>query len=285
MTKLKQFLKNACNHLFFCVIAVFTIIPSSHAQNLPQWELGAGLAVLHMPSYRGAKATRAYAIPYPYVIYRGDKLNVDEGGVRGWLYKSDTLLVDLSLAGGVPVSSDRNGPRQGMPDLAPTGEFGPSVEYRLWHSEHNHRNLWLRMPLRAAFSIGDSGIKHQGWTFAPHLEYTYYDTGTRGWKSSLSIGPIFSDDAYHDYFYGVAPQYATASRPTYEAGSGYSGSRMTLVLSRKFKNLWISGFVRLDSLNNASFEDSPLVETRRYHVVGTALTYVFKRSGTLVHVP
>jgi len=261
------------------------ITPPCHSQNLPQWELGAGLAAMYMPSYRGAKTTRAYAIPYPYIIYRGDFLNIDEGGVRGWLYKSDTLLLDLSLAGGVPVSSDSNGPRRGMPDLAPTGEFGPSLEYRLWHSERNHRNVWLRMPLRGAFSIGDSGIKHQGWTFAPHLEYTYYDTGKKGWKGSLSIGPVFSDDAYHDYFYGIAPQYATASRAAYDAGGGYSGSRMTLVFSRKFKNLWISGFIRLDSLRNAAFDDSPLVETTRYRIIGTALTYVFKRSSTLVHVP
>ncbi|MFC1748118.1 MipA/OmpV family protein [Pseudomonadota bacterium] len=282
--KLKQSLKTVYNKLFLFVIFTSLGLQVSYAQDLPKWEIGAGLATLHLPNYRGAKKTSSYAIPYPYVVYRGEKLNVDEDGIRTWIYKSDDLMLDISLAGGLPVASDENGPRLGMPDLDPTGEFGPSLEYRLWHSSYRHRNLWLRMPLRSAFSVG-SRIKHQGWTFSPYLEYTYYDTEKKGWKSSLSVGPIFSDDAYHDYFYGVAPQYVTATRPAYQASSGYSGSRMTFVLSRKFKNLWVSGFVRMDSLHNTTFNDSPLVESSRYHIIGTALTYVFKRSNETVHVP
>lgn len=282
--KLNTYSRTAFKKICLAALATLITLSPTYAQDLPKWELGAGLATLHLPNYRGAKATSSYAIPYPYLIYRGDKVNVDEDGIRTWLYKSDKLMLDISLAGGLPVASDKNGPRQGMPDLDPTAEFGPSLEYRLWHNEHHHRNLWLRMPLRSAFSVG-SRIKHQGWTFSPYLEYTYYDKEEKGWKSSLSVGPIFSDDAYHDYFYGIAPQFATATRPIYQASSGYSGSRMTFVLSRQFKNLWISGFARVDTLNNATFVDSPLVETQSYHIIGTALTYVFKRSPKTVYVP
>ena len=257
---------------------------SAWAQERPLWELGAGVATLNLPYYRGSVLERSYAIPYPYLIYRGEYLNVDDEGVRGWLYRSERLNLDISLAAGVPVPSNQDGPRVGMPNLDPTVEFGPSVEYRLWHSEDHRYNSWLRMPLRSAFSFGH-GFTHQGWIFAPYLEFSREDFGHNGWNNSISIGPLFADDAYHDYFYGVAPQYATATRPAYVGKSGYSGSRLTIICGKTFDSFWLSAFVRLDALNGATFIDSPLIQTRRYHMAGIALTWIFARSETMVHVP
>lgn len=271
--------RNVCSFLLLCLLAA-----NGSAQERPLWELGAGVATLNLPYYRGSQAERSYAIPYPYLVYRGEHLSVDRDGMRGWLYRSEQLNLDLSLAGGVPVPSGQNGPRAGMTELDPTVEFGPSLEYRLWRSEDRRRHAWLRLPLRGAFAVGDS-ITQQGWVFAPNLELSRRDFGRSGWTNSVAFGPLFANGAYHDYFYGVAPQYATASRPAYAGEGGYSGSRITLASGKSFDQLWLYAFLRLDTLTGAAFADSPLVETRRYHIAGVALTWVFARSEKLVHVP
>jgi outer membrane scaffolding protein for murein synthesis (MipA/OmpV family) len=254
------------------------------AQERPLWELGMGVTSLNLPYYRGSDDELSYLLPYPYIIYRGEYLSVDKDGVRGWLYRSEHLNLDLSLAAGAPVPSDDSGPRAGMAKLDLTVEFGPSLDYRFWQSQDHRRSAWLRLPLRSAFALGRP-ITQQGWIFAPYLEFSRHDFGRSGWINSLSLGPLFADAAYHDYIYGVAPQYATASRPAYEAHGGYSGSRLTLMSGKSFKQLMLTAFVRLDTLNGATFVDSPLVETQRYYIAGVALTWIFTRSETLVHAP
>ena len=39
----------------------------------------------------------------------------------------------------------------------------------------------------------------------------------------LLAGPLFADRSYHQYFYGVAPEFATASRPAYERAGRLRG--------------------------------------------------------------
>lgn len=269
---------------FNCLLLLWLLPGAAWSQERPLWEFGMGIATLNLPYYRGSATSKSYLFPYPYLIYRGDYLNVDRDGVRGWLYRGERLKFDLSLAGGVPVPSDQNGPRAGMPSLDPTVEFGPSLEYHLWRSQDRRYNAWVRMPLRAAFSVGHS-IEHKGWVFAPYFEVSRHDFGPSGWMNSLAIGPLYANSSYHDYFYGVAPQYATVDRPAYDGRGGYSGSRITLISSKTFDHLWLMAFVRFDTLNGAAFADSPLVERRHYHIAGVALTWVFSRSPTMVHVP
>lgn len=145
--------RSVFNRLLPTLLTGVLLPVSGMAQERPLWELGAGIATLNMPYYRGSSATQSYAIPYPYLIYRGEYLNIDKDGLRGWLYRSERLNLDLSLAAGLPVPNDQSGPRNGMNDLDPTLEFGPSIEYRLWHSADHRRNAWLRLPLRSAFAI------------------------------------------------------------------------------------------------------------------------------------
>ena len=51
--------------------------PLAHAEPLPLWELGAGAAVVSFPDYRGSDRQRSYLLPLPYVVYRGDVLQID----------------------------------------------------------------------------------------------------------------------------------------------------------------------------------------------------------------
>lgn len=281
MKKLVKFYSSASKTwLALCLTSIPLL---SQAQQRPLWELGIGTTAMHLPYYRGSENGRGYVLPYPYAIYRGEYLNVEEGQIRGLLYQGNDFVLDLSLAVGVPVPSDENGPRVGMPDLDPTLEFGPSLEFRLWHNKDRRgQNLWLHLPLRAAYSIDGRDSAHEGWILAPYLEFNH--TSRDGsLEHSISFGPMYADDAYHDYFYGVKPAFATPNRPAYEGRSGYNGSRLTLVTKKRVDNFSLSAFLRLDQLNGAVFTTSPLLQTRNYHIIGIAVSWILARSDETVY--
>lgn len=270
---------------FFIVLCMIIGSGSLKAQQLPLWELGVGLGFLGLPDYRGSDNTGAYAIPYPYIIYRGDTVNIDEGGVRGKIFKSERVKLDISLAGGVPVSSSQDGVRAGMPDLAPTAELGPSLDISLWKSQNSRKSVWMRLPVRSTFSVNNMDINHRGWSFSPYIEYIAESRIPGQWKTGFALGPLYADDAYHNYYYEVKPQYVLAGRPLYHANGGYSGSRMTITLQKKIGDLWLGVFTRYDTLELVEFEDSPLVTTKNYLALGAGVTWVFMKSDHLVELP
>jgi len=267
------------------LLALTCLTTPGQAQQKPLWELGIGIAAMQLPYYRGSETGRGYLLPYPYLTYRGEFLNVDDGEVRGLLYRSDSVVVDLSLAGGVPVPSDNDGPRQGMPDLNPSVEFGPSLDLRLWDiNQHRGQKLWLRLPIRAAYSVDGRDSAHQGWIFAPYLEFSREYQAAK-LEYTVSVGPMFADNNYHDYFYGVDPAYASPTRPAYRGRSGYNGSRITLMAEKDFDHFSLNAFARLDSLNGATFTDSPLFQSRNYHIIGFAISWIFSQSDKRVSSP
>ncbi len=257
---------------------------SSHAQGLPKWEVGVGMINLHLPYYRGSDASRNYLILYPHLIYRGERVNLDEQGVKSWLFQSNRVQLDFSLAAGLPVPANQNSRRTGMEALEPTVEIGPSLSVHLWRAEKKNRTLRLVLPLRSAFSLDLPNLPHEGWVFSPYLQLSLAHYDRNYWQGAISWGPIFADAQYHNYFYGVEARYASASRPAYHSAGGYAGQRLTFILKRKWENKIISAFIRLDSLNGAVFEDSPLVASKSYHIAGIAVTWMMatskERAGT-----
>lgn len=252
------------------------------AYHLPRWELGFGAAALRMPAYRGATGHENTWLPVPYVAYRGERIKVDEEGMRGSLLRRNRVHLDFSVAGSLPVSG-RSGARQGMSELDPMGEVGPSLEIVLGQMGDRHREWeqqwWLRLPLRAALSVGDPLVGHQGWVFSPYLNWVWVKGAPRSsWRWNLSLGPIFASRAYHDYFYSVGAGDVTASRPEYEAAAGYGGKRISLGLSVNSNKWFVGAFARYDDLRGAVFEDSPLVETRAYLAVGIMVSRILTQS-------
>ncbi len=49
-----------------------------------------------------------------------------------------------------------------------------------------------------------------------------------------------------------------------------------------FRNYWVGGFVRYDTLDGAVFVDSPLVRTRGYFAAGVAIAWIFGESSQRV---
>lgn len=253
-------------------------------EDKPLWEVGAGISALTFPAYRGSDERRQFALPIPYFTYHGKFLKADRRGVRGQLFESEYLDLTLSAALSPPAASDQIAARTGMPDLHATFELGPKLDVTLWHSGNRARALKLEMPVRAAFTL-EGQPRSIGWVAHPKLNLDIADMpGLNQWNVGLQAGPLFGDRRQHAYFYSVAPQYATATRPAYEAPGGYAGMQYLASLSRRFPTFWVGAFARYDNLAGARFADSPLVRTRNYFAAGVAVSWILGESSTRVTV-
>ena len=265
----------------FLLILIYSFsYGAAHSDHLPLWEIHAGVAAIQVPHYRGSESEHSYAIPFPGIIYRGEKLKASEDGVKGILYSGDRHKLDISLASGLPASSDENDARAGMPRLEPTIEIGPSVISELWHSNEKDMGVWLNLPLRMAFSFDDLDVSDKGLIFSPFIKWQLKENN---WKWGVALGVSYADENYHNYFYEVDGQYETATRPEYHASSGYSGTRITLSATKRFKQSWFAAFARFEDLRNTVFEDSPLVERNDYMVFGLVYTYLIAQSEESSH--
>ncbi len=247
------------------------------ARSQPKWELGAGLGVFSLPDYRGSDHQSTATLPFPYVIYRGEIIKADRSGVRGMLFDSERMELELSLNGGVPVKSKDNAVRQGMPDLDPSLEIGPQAIVHLLGKTTDETRLDLRLPLRQVITSGGEG---KGLTFTPALNLSI--TPPAGWHIGAQVGLYAGTRQYHRFLYAVDSQYATANRPAYSAQSGYGGWQMTTSLSRRFDKLWLGGFVRLSSVKGAVFDNSPLVARKTNVSAGIGIAWVFAQSDERV---
>lgn len=264
-------------HAILAAIAFGALPHLAPAAELPLWEAGAGIAVLDFPDYRGSDERHTLVLPVPYLVYRGDFLKADRESVRGQFYKDDRLDFHLSVNGSIPVDSSDNSARRDMPDLDPTLEIGPNLAVTMQRSDTMH--LSLRFPLRAVIATNLSHARDEGWVFQPQVNVDFYDRFPGpGWNLGFAAGPLFGNKRYHNYFYGVAPQFATAQRPAYEARAGYAGMQFIAALSKRYASYWVGGFVRADTLSGAVFENSPLVRQKDSVAAGVAFAWVFDRS-------
>ncbi len=275
---MKRLARLAAFVLSFCGLS------SAHAQTeiRPLWEVGAGFAAIDFPVYRGSDERKSYLLPAPYVTYNGKILQVSRERVRGLIFKRDRIEMDVSVNGSVPARGARA--RQGMPNLDPTVEIGPSLNFHLLYSEDKRNTFDMRMPLRAAIASDFKHVQHIGWLFQPQLNLDFYDIDHSGWNIGLVGGVIYADKHYHGYFYNVAPAYATPTRPAYVAGGGYSGTQFIFAFNKRHPGYWTGGFMKWDSLKGAVFADSPLVKSKEYFTVGFAISWIFDKSDQMVEV-
>lgn len=275
---------HARQHLSLAAVAVAVLLPGSlRAEQVlrPRWEIGAGVAALSMPAYRGSSEQRGYLLPVPYAVYRGEVLKVDREKVSGMLFASERVKLDVGLSGSAPAASDDLKAREGMPDLAASVEVGPQLDVIL--SDRDGWRLDLYLPVRRVLTVDGSGPHGMGWVINPSLSLTIRDVGPGGgWDIGFSGGPLWADVGVHDYYYGVSPDQATAGRPAYRARGGYSGSALTLSATKRYPRLWVGMFVRANLLDGAAFEGSPLLEERTGYLAGFAISWVPFQSRDLV---
>lgn len=271
------------------VIGACAVPLAAHADQQPLWEAGVGAGALVLPDYRGSDESRAYLLPFPYIIYRGAFLKADREGVRAEFLDSDRIKLEIAVNASQPVRSSSNSARQGMADLKGSFEVGPSLAINLARSDDRNTRLDFRLPLSTGVTLG-GGFQGIGWQSAPRLNLDVADfaaglTGARGWNLGLAAGPIFQSRKRNAYFYDVSSDDVRTDRPAYRSSGGYSGSQALAALSKRFERIWIGGFVRADTLRGARFDDSPLVRRQGYFAAGLGMAYVFDVSTRTVDVP
>jgi outer membrane scaffolding protein for murein synthesis (MipA/OmpV family) len=259
------------------------VAPSVEAKEEPLLEFGLGIGAIAFEDYRGSDTTHAYPLPIPYLLYNGKFLKADRDGVRGQLFDQDWVELNLSGNATTPVRNDRA--RSGMPDLRSTLELGPSLDFHLLRSADAKIKFDLRLPLRAAVTV-EASPKYIGWTFTPRFALDIADPlGAAGWNLGVLLGPLFAARRYDDYFYSVAPQYASATRPAFAANGGYAGTQALTAVSKRFPRFWVGAYARYDTLAAASFAESPLVKRESYWSAGFGISWMIHRSTEMVDVP
>ena len=146
----------------------------AHAREEPLWEAGIGVAALHFPDYRGSSESRNYLLPSPYIVYRGDFFKADRYGLRGVFFSNDRVDLNLSLGASLPVRSGESQAREGMPDLKPSIEIGPSLAVTLWRSLDERVKVAARLPLRGALTL-ESSPRFIGGQLFPHVNVDIHD--------------------------------------------------------------------------------------------------------------
>ncbi|MDH3638603.1 MAG: MipA/OmpV family protein [Gammaproteobacteria bacterium] len=255
------------------------------AEQLPLWEVALGGGVLRIPEYRGSGTSDTLLFPFVLPLYRGERIRIDDRGIRGIFYDTERVELDFSVDANPKVDSEDDSARAGMPDLDATVQLGPLLELRLWTDRPSRRVLFLNLPVRAVFSVSTSNVEHVGFTGSPHL--TFYQGLVflgRAWRLGLSAGLQFGDEDLHEFYYQVEPEFARPGRDEFDAQGGFGGTRFIATLVSRTDKTWISLFARYDRLDSAVFEDSPLVERRDGLTVGFIYSWFVARSKRSVSV-
>ncbi|MAP94795.1 MAG: MltA-interacting MipA family protein [Ponticaulis sp.] len=244
----------------------------------PLWEFRIGGSVLNGPDYPGASDTSVQGVAAPLFIYRGERIRFGEYGVaRAIAAKEKRFELDVSLDAAYSANSDNDGARQGMPDLDYLFQIGPQAIIRLsdtgWQSDG--RKEWrIHVPVRAVASTDFTSIDHAGYIAEPQLIYQRKYGGELRSSWSVTLFSTFADESLADYWYEVPTQFATATRPAYDASAGYISTGLraswTKELTDKFQ-IFLTYQGR--SFAGAENKDGPLLTEDFTHAASIAFVW------------
>lgn len=250
--------------------------------SLPRWEWGAGIGGAWVRDYPGSRHSELYALPYPWFTWRSDRVELGREGGRGILYRTRSFAVDFTLAANPPSDAGDNPERAGMPELDAVLEPGFRARLRYLLDDRGDWRLDLRLPVRMAYGVSD-GLHTYSIGLHSEPSVSLDHRLAPGWTWAVSAGLGFAEKGYADFYYGVAPVYATAIRPAYEADGGYAGWQVGSRISWKRDKLSTGMFIRIENVAGASFADSPLVSTPWGTTIGGNVSWRFGQSRHHVH--
>lgn len=242
---------------------------------LPRWEAGFAGGVAHVPDYPGSDHSRTRGIVVPYAVYRGPILRVDEGGVRGRFLTTPDW--EFALSAHAAFNAKNDAARDGMPRLDYLLGIGPQFIYK--GLQTNGRGPTLHLKARAMISTDWKRADERGFTFDPEVRWRLPRVAGTPAALTLSAQPTWASRRLQQYFYEVAPAYATAMRPAYAARAGYLGTELAATLTHRPARQF-SWFVtaRAMSLHGAANEASPLLRDRSNVAVGAGIVWTPWRS-------
>ncbi len=241
---------------------------------LPLWEIGGVALGASQQAYPGSDERVGRGLVLPYLMYRGRFLRADNEGIGVRPLRTPAYELDISAAGSFGTDDDVAA-RRGMPDIGTLVEFGPRLRWHLAGTRETGR--WrLDLPLRGVFDLSDS-LAYRGLVFQPGVSWQRRD-GV--WSYGAGVSALIADQRLARTFYEVQPQYATATRPAYQAEAGLLAWRVSASVARELTRDWrVFGFARVDTVAGAANRASPLVRQTTGASVGVGVSYTWKRSA------
>jgi MipA family protein len=245
----------------------------------PLWEVGILAGAASTPAYPASTERTDRGLVLPYLIYRGDIIRADRGGIGARLVHTDDVELDIGFAASLPASSSGIAARRDMPDLGTLIEFGPRIKGTLARPTSGSR-VRFELPLRSVMEV-NNGVRSQGFALEPEIIYETVIAGGN-WRLSTSASAVIGDSALNQYFYGVPTPFATAQRPAYEARAGLIATRLTINAAKSLHpDLRVFGFVRLESYAHSANQTSPLYLQTTGTSIGMGLSWTLGRSTEL----
>ncbi len=261
--------------LLLAHVASAQTAPQGPVSGKPLWELGGVALGVSQQAYPGSDQQVNRALALPFFLYRGPFLRADGETLGVRALKTPTVELDVGFAATLGSSSRQLDARRGMPTLGTLVEVGPRLKWNLGDGPGGAK--WqANFPLRAVFDLSDS-LSQRGLAFEPELVLAR--NTSNGWNWSARGGLVAGNRKLNDTFYGVAPVFATAARPAYEAKAGLIAFRLGASASRPITPDWnFFTFARVETVAGAANDNSPLVRQKTGATVGLGVSYTFLRS-------
>ena len=245
------------------------------SNTLPLWELGAVTVGVSQQAYPGSSERVQQALALPFFIYRGDVLRLDGGNAGLRAFKTPTWELDIGASGSLGSRASDTVARKGMADLGTLVEFGPRLRWNI--SRPTPAEQWrLDLPLRGVFDL-NSALAQRGMSFEPELSFSHRTR--EGTSYSASVSGVWADQSMQSMFYSVRPNEVTATRSAYTAQAGLLSLRLAGSVSHLINpDLRLIFYGRVDSVNGAANQTSPLVQQNTGASMGLVLSYTWKQS-------
>jgi len=228
------------------------------------WEFRLAAFGRYAPAYPGAADSDLTLLPIPIPVYRGSFLNFGEDleqVARGEIMETRRVRLGVDLNFTFGEDSDNIDVRRGMPDLDFMLELGPELEIKLDNRSPTEGELLLALQLRAGVSFDGVDPTSRGFLMSPELEYRRDQVFGGDNLLSLRWKPSWASEEFMDYYYEVEPEFATPTRPVFDATSGYLGSKLTAALTRDISDRLTFGISASYYINSgAENEASPLYQ-------------------------
>jgi outer membrane scaffolding protein for murein synthesis (MipA/OmpV family) len=239
------------------------------------WEVGAVAVGVSQQDYPGSSERVQQALALPFFIYRGDVLRLDGGNAGLRAFKTPTWELDIGASGSLGSRTSDTVARKGMADLGTLVEFGPRLRWNI--SRPTPADQWrLDLPLRGVFDL-NSALAQRGVAFEPELSFSH--RAREGTSYSASVSGVWADQSMQSMFYSVRPSEVTATRSAYTAQAGLLSLRLAGSVSHLLNpDLRLIFYGRLDSVNGAANQASPLVQQNTGASMGMVLSYTWKQS-------
>lgn len=247
-------------------------------ESTSHYALGLGASMMQIDDYVGSDESQFYIIPTPYIFYQSDAVVIDRNVFEGDLFANKHWHLAVDAAGSIPVDSDKNETRKGMDDLDWVGELGPSLAYYFAGNSRSENRTYIDLSLRKAINTDFRNISDTGWTGQFSFSNKYqFKADVIGGKTVVdsTAAVLFHSEKYSQYFYSVPLDQTNKERSAYYAKGGYAGIRLSFGGTWRRRNIWVGLFTRYTYLENASFEDSPLVKSTSNLLVGLSVSYIF----------